>query len=156
VLPTEITLKIKYRWFHVKTNGMAILERGLPICGSRPNLDLTFSTPYIGHSKLGLLCTRLIISPMLNLLKRTMPYPGSLDHHTVPLHHLGRHGSHISHISEMTKFRKSFLNFVSVWICMKIASECLTPCSLMLRAKKSLFYFYEKPSIFLIGLKMRI
>jgi hypothetical protein len=43
---------------------MTILERGLPICGLRPNrltnkLILTISTPHIGHSRHGLFFARL-------------------------------------------------------------------------------------------------
>jgi hypothetical protein len=56
-------------------------ERGLPICGLRPNHEtmyksMTFPTPHIGHWRHGLFFTRWIVNPMLNLLKRTMTYPG--------------------------------------------------------------------------------
>jgi hypothetical protein len=37
---------------------------------------MTFPTPHIGHSSHGLFFTRWIVNPMLNLLKRTMTYPG--------------------------------------------------------------------------------
>jgi hypothetical protein len=37
---------------------------------------MTFPTPHIGHSIHGLFFTRWIVNPMLNLLKRTMKYPG--------------------------------------------------------------------------------
>jgi hypothetical protein len=36
----------------------------------------TFPTPHIGHSRHGLFFTKRIVNPMLNLLKRTMTYPG--------------------------------------------------------------------------------
>jgi hypothetical protein len=56
-----------------------ILERGLPICGLRPNhvcKSINFPTPHIGHSRYGLILQDWIINPMLNLLKRTMTYAG--------------------------------------------------------------------------------
>jgi hypothetical protein len=65
-----------------KTNGTTILERGLAICGLRPYRvyrkvsRLLLPTPHIGHSRHGLFFTRWIVNPMLNLLKRTMTYPG--------------------------------------------------------------------------------
>jgi hypothetical protein len=37
---------------------------------------MTFLTPHISHSRHGLFFTRWIVNPMLNLLKRTMTYPG--------------------------------------------------------------------------------
>jgi hypothetical protein len=37
---------------------------------------MTFPTPHIGHSRHGLFFTRWIVNHMLNLLKRTMTYPG--------------------------------------------------------------------------------
>jgi hypothetical protein len=37
---------------------------------------MTFPTPHIGHSRHGLFFTRWIVNPMINLLKRTMTYPG--------------------------------------------------------------------------------
>jgi hypothetical protein len=37
--------------------------------------SITFPTPHVGHSRHGLFFTRLIVNPMLNLLKRTMIYP---------------------------------------------------------------------------------
>jgi hypothetical protein len=39
-------------------------------------LPMTFPTPHIGHSRHGLFFTRWIVNAMLNLLKRTMTYPG--------------------------------------------------------------------------------
>jgi hypothetical protein len=38
--------------------------------------SMTFPTPHIGHSRHGLFFTRWIVNPVLNLLKRTMTYPG--------------------------------------------------------------------------------
>jgi hypothetical protein len=66
----------------VKPMAPTILERGLPICGLRPNhvcawsKSMTFPTPHIDHSRHGLFFTRWNVNPMLNLLKRTMTYPG--------------------------------------------------------------------------------
>jgi hypothetical protein len=61
-----------------------IRERGLShtcLGGLRPkhvmrSKSMTFPTPHIGHSRHGLFFTRWIVNPMLNLLKRTMTYPG--------------------------------------------------------------------------------
>jgi hypothetical protein len=40
------------------------------------NKSMTFSTPHIGHSRHSVFFTRWVVNPMLNLLKRTMAYPG--------------------------------------------------------------------------------
>jgi hypothetical protein len=76
-----------------------ILERGLPICGLRPitmyvSKSMTFPTPEYW-----------IVSPMLNLLKRTTTYPGfkpgtfgvavSIPNHYT---HLGRQSFHVQSI----------------------------------------------------------
>jgi hypothetical protein len=37
---------------------------------------MTFPTPHIGHSRHGLFLQDWLVNPMLNLLKRTMTYPG--------------------------------------------------------------------------------
>jgi hypothetical protein len=73
---------------------------------------MTFSTPHIGHSRHGLFFTRWIANQMLNLLKRTMTYPGFepgtfglavsiANHYTV--HNLGR----LMYYELESKYKKS-------------------------------------------------
>jgi hypothetical protein len=38
--------------------------------------SMTFPSPHIGHSRHGFFLQDWIVNPMLNLLKRTMTYPG--------------------------------------------------------------------------------
>jgi hypothetical protein len=76
------------------------LERGLPICGLRPNRvvnkSMTFAIPHIGHSRHGLFSIRLDCQSNAKPSEKDHDLPGirtrdlwSSSQHT--LHHLGRH-----------------------------------------------------------------
>jgi hypothetical protein len=80
---------------------------------------MTFPTLHIGHSRHGLFFTRWIVNHMLNLLKRTMTYPGfepgtlglavSIANH----YHLGCKTKHF-HIPQIIHFKMETIFKVAI------------------------------------------
>jgi hypothetical protein len=67
-------IKKNNQWHQQSLRGFPqFVDSGLTLYVSK---SMTFPPPHIGHSRHGLFFTRWIVNPILNLLKRTMTYPG--------------------------------------------------------------------------------